>query len=86
MSSLVTSLIFFLLSFTLANLPFSRHTLAVGPVAQLVEPPAHNRIVVGSKPAGSTTKVKKPVYPFLECGLFLFNSPPQKTLSQTLTA
>ena len=28
---------------------------AVGPVAQLVEPPAHNRIVVGSKPAGSTT-------------------------------
>ena len=25
-----------------------------GPVAQLVEPPAHNRIVVGSKPAGST--------------------------------
>ena len=25
-----------------------------GPVAQLVEPPAHNRIVVGSRPAGST--------------------------------
>ena len=27
---------------------------AAGPVAQLVEPPAHNRIVVGSRPAGST--------------------------------
>lgn len=26
----------------------------VGLVAQLVEPPAHNRIVVGSKPAEST--------------------------------
>lgn len=32
-----------------------RHIPSVGPVAQLVEPPAHNRIVVGSKPAGSTT-------------------------------
>ena len=25
-----------------------------GPLAQLVEPPAHNRLVVGSNPAGAT--------------------------------
>ena len=34
------------------------HGDARGPIAQLVEPPAHNRMVPGSTPGGPTIKIK----------------------------
>ena len=38
-----------------------------GPIAQLVEPPAHNRSVPGSSPGGSTSVFRRP-YGVLSCG------------------
>ena len=33
----------------------NKHYNNIGPLAQWLEPPAHNRLVAGSSPAGSTT-------------------------------